>query len=199
MRPSFKLLACALFLPFLASGQSKLLSIAGRISDLAGNPIEGATVKILALEGEPIWRGVTDSTGEFGANNLRQGTHVVEVAARGFHNERRIVILKADDASRLDIGLIAGELTYTPPIAVSGVVRDSSGMLLSRATLTVRAVFNSRLTTRAKTDGRGHYSLPVSNPGRYEIVVLANDGRSITVLASLGQPWANQTLDISLR
>jgi len=98
----------------------------------------------------------------------------------------------------LDIGLIVGELTYTPPIAVSGVVRDYSGKLLARATLTVRAVFNSRATTTAKTDARGHYSFFVSKSGRYEIVILSKDGRSATILAMLGQPWANQTLDISL-
>jgi len=195
--PSLKLLACGLLFALTIFGQSKSPSITGRISDLIGNPIEGATTEILGAEGGPIWRGVTDSTGQFGTNTLSPGTYVVEVAARGFHKERRTVILKDTDALRLDIGLILGELNYAPPFAVSGVVRDHNGKLLSRATVTVRAVFNSRVTTTAKTNAHGHYSLLISKSGRYEIVVLAN-GRSVTILARLGDPWVNQTLDILL-
>ena len=117
--PSLKLLACGLLFALTIFGQSKSPSITGRISDLIGNPIEGATTEILGAEGGPIWRGVTDSTGQFGTNTLSPGTYVVEVAARGFHKERRTVILKDTDALRLDIGLILGELNYAPPFSVS--------------------------------------------------------------------------------
>ena len=197
MRPSFNVLPLVLLLALTSSGQSKLPSITGRITELAGNPLEGATVEISTAAGERIWHGVTGATGEFGIENLRQGKYAVEVSARGFHKERRIAILKEADKLRIDVGLIVGELSYVRPIAVSGVVRDYNGKLLSAATLTARAVLNSRVTTTAKTDAHGHYSFSISKPGQYEIVVLSN-GRSVTVLASLGEPWTNQTLDISL-
>lgn len=84
MRLSSGFLACALLFASVASGQSKLPSITGRITELAGNPLEGATVKISTAAGEPIWHGVTDSTGEFGTDKLRQGTYLFEVLLEAF-------------------------------------------------------------------------------------------------------------------
>lgn len=89
-------------------------------------------------------------------------------------------------------------MTYTPPIAVTGLARDVNGKPLPRVLLTIRAAFNSRVLTTVKTDARGHYVFFVSTPGEYEIILFpANYRRSTVVLASLSQR-ANQTLDIWL-
>lgn len=146
----------------------------------------------------PIWRGVTDSTGEFGTNNFREGTYVVEAAARGFHKERRIVILKVNDALRLDIGLILGELTYTPPIAVTGLARDVNGKPLPRVLLNDTCGIQFASTDNRQNGCSRTLCFFVSTPGEYEIILFpANYRRSTVVLASLSQR-ANQTLDIWL-
>jgi hypothetical protein len=56
---------------------------------------------------------------------------------------------------------------------VSGTVRDSSGEVLPRASVTIEEV-DTGLAYRAQTDNRGFYALPVLPVGRYELRVEAS-------------------------
>ena len=69
----------------LASAQTATLS--GRITDSAGDPIDGVTVRI---EGTSM-RGTTDANGAYQINGVPPGTHTLRVGIIGYRPGSRVV------------------------------------------------------------------------------------------------------------
>ena len=81
--------------------------------------------------------------------------------------------------------------------SISGTVQDPSDSVVPNASVTVREV-NTGLKSVTHTDGKGHYTLPVLQVGRYEMNVEAAGFRAYQRKDILLDTDAALTLDVRL-
>jgi hypothetical protein len=81
--------------------------------------------------------------------------------------------------------------------SISGVVKDSSGSVVSDANVTVREV-ETGLVYRARTEGQGYFTFPVLPVGHYELEVQATGFRAYRLKGIVLDTNAALTLDASL-
>src|ERR1700674_2739905 len=84
-----------LLLSFPLFPQTSTGRIQGVITDQTGGSIAGATVAVTNVQTGVVRNLTTDQAGEYVAPNLRPGTYVVRVAAKGFKTiERQNIVLE---------------------------------------------------------------------------------------------------------
>jgi hypothetical protein len=140
-------------------------SIAGRVLAPAGEPIGGATVRVLAGPGRPSFglpSAQSDSQGRFRIDGLEPGTISLIAEAEGFAATQSEPIEAAGEVAGIDLVLergarIVGELR--------GLSLDQLGRVMVAATRT-----SSRLMGRADFEGR--YTIEGAGPGRWSVVAM---------------------------
>jgi protocatechuate 3,4-dioxygenase beta subunit len=64
--------------------RNSAVPVKGRVTDITGGGIVGATVRITNTQSDVAWEAITDSAGTYAFPNLEPGTYKVEVTANGF-------------------------------------------------------------------------------------------------------------------
>jgi hypothetical protein len=72
-------------------------SISGKVVDIGGSPIEGATVKLYDGDGNIIDSASTNSTGEFTFQDLDFGNYTLQVSKEGYQDASKLVALMSTD------------------------------------------------------------------------------------------------------
>jgi len=152
---------------------ARLGSIAGQVTDSAGNPIEGALVEYWG-PGSSYWRGAsTDADGVYTIANLQPGDYRLRASKSGFvtlywtstggtlnYSEAELVTASLDTVTE-NIDFSLPRIT-----SISGVVRDNFGNPIQGA-----YVYADRTeccwSSSATTDGDGRYSITNLAAGEY--------------------------------
>jgi hypothetical protein len=134
-------------------------TIAGRVTDPAGNPVPGATV---ALRGTRGRQTVTDAAGRYVFGTLPPGAYTVEVAGTGF------ALVPAASS----VALAEGEQRTQDFAAVSysirGRVRDAARNPIPRVAVRLYDA-SGVLLRRTVTTSRGTYVISGLGPGDYVV------------------------------
>lgn len=137
-----------------------------------GNPISGATIKI--LNSTPLTQESSGSTGFYKAGQLQGGAFTVQVFKPGFQVALVPVLLENGKVTTLDVELfpegnltISGQVLRSPqllPVGVASVFLNGADLVYSTA-----------------TDKEGMFSISGVQPGIYDVVAsAANIGEGIT-------------------
>ena len=146
-------------------------TLAGKVTDTRGRPIQNARLSGLLLEGDspvgiPLQKlsafGVevpsTNEAGEFSFDRVPEGTLKLKFTHPEFAQETVSDILSGSG----DV-----KATMDPGVLVQGVVRARGSQLaVARAALLVAGPGDERSTAIAVTDTRGHFAIKLK-PGRY--------------------------------
>jgi hypothetical protein len=146
-------------------------TLAGKVMDPRGHPIQNATLSGLLLQGdEPIGIPLrklsafgfeipsTNDAGEFSFNRVPDGTLALKFTHPEFAQETVSDILS---------GSTDVKATMDPGVMVQGAVRARGSQLpVARAALLVAGPGSERSTAIAVTDTRGHFAIKLK-PGRY--------------------------------
>lgn len=93
-------------------------AVAGTVRDASGNPVSGATVRVLSSEGAVVRQGTTDGTGRFQIDGLAPGTYRVQAHHPAFGHagyrqitvhSGRVTALNFSLGGVVEEGLVAGE------------------------------------------------------------------------------------------
>jgi hypothetical protein len=144
-------------------------SIRGCVTNLFGEPLDGATIILSGDNNLPLFRVRTSSSGEYTFTGLAPGKYSIFFALGGFRQEHRTVSLSDGQQEILNLGLEVGDLGDLPTKIVKGVVLLPDQRGAPGANVILRNAFNERVTWRVKTNSRGHFKIRVSQPGRYLI------------------------------
>lgn len=178
----------------------KFVSIQGRIVNLYGAPIEGASIEVTSESGGQSLKTHSDQGGNYKISNLPAGR--LKLLARAFGSEREelFITLEAGEQKLLDLGLEFGRIIDPFPIQVQGVVQQPDGTPLRDATVTIKNAFNERLSRQVRSDDAGRYKVEVDNPGQY-IVYVTKPGFqvcSVAVILPATLPRESRVVDLTL-
>jgi len=172
-------------------------AIRGFVTDLLGNPLVGATVK---LSGASVQRVTTDSGGEYRLEALVADKPSLSASYPGFERGHETLTSCADRAVPVivNFGLVAGRLADLAPFPFEGDVVDGRGHPVVDAVVTIANPFNGGLTLSVLTNEKGRFRADIPNPGQY-IVRAHRPGYRVaarTVLAPAG--LSRQVVRVSL-
>jgi hypothetical protein len=91
--PRILLLLLCSFLPALAQNAGRLR---GRVLDPSKRPAPGAEIHISQQNGQAVFKGVTNASGEF-ALPLAEGSYQMDIRRDGFEEQRKTVIMRQQD------------------------------------------------------------------------------------------------------
>lgn len=167
--------------------------LSGRITDLFGEPLEGAVVRVFPFStniGEPrIERraspveATTNSKGDYSIAGLPPGSYTVTVELRGFRRFESCLVTIQPGINTMDFGLEVGVNIDVPIIRIEGLVRRADRSPITDATLTIISVFNRALTEQTRTDQKGRYKFAILAPGHY--VLIASKSRFATAAKAI--------------
>jgi hypothetical protein len=134
-------------------------SIAGRVIDPAGRPIQSATV---TLRGVRSRQTSTDATGSYSFATLPPGSYAVEVSGTGYHLRQaaQAVALVEGEARALDFFAISHE--------IRGRVTDAAGRPIPKVIVRLYDA-SGVLLRRTVTSARGGYAIKGLGPGTYAL------------------------------
>ena len=117
-------------------------SLSGKVTDIAGKPVEGATVYIIDLK----LGATTNASGAYQFNNLPSGSYLIEVKSIGFKPFSQNIVLS--NSTTQDFQLIES-FTEIGAIVVTGV---SKATLIKRNPVPIVSVSHDYLTTNLFTN-----------------------------------------------
>lgn len=138
------------------------VSIKGKVTDEAGNPVAEANVKIHLTEDQSI---TSNSDGEFHFSNLAAGNYQLTVSASGYRTYVDTITVWPGKVTHADVVLKRGD---TPSIA-GFVLDEKTGDAIQNATVQTTPVTDSPIT-----DASGRYEFGKLEPGTYTVRVFAN-------------------------
>ncbi len=140
-----RLLLVLAILAMVTIGQARAIA-AGRVVDLTGAAVAGATVSMLNARQAVVETAVTDERGEFKMRGSAPGTYELLVGAyRGLGARRVAITVTADGAAPVVIRLGAVELVEEVTVTAEiGVVQS-----LDQTTQQVNVIEENKLTQRA--------------------------------------------------
>jgi hypothetical protein len=149
------------------------LYIRGRVLNPAG---VGAAGKGVGATSGVRARESTDEKGNFVIGPLMPGTYQLVAAAGGFDGSGD------DDRQSEPVSASAGDenvvLRLRAGVGIEGTVLDAKTHILARAELQLIQTDGSRFTNiPGSADQDGHFVMWRLNPGAYDLVAFANDGR----------------------
>lgn len=165
-------------------------SIAGMVTDLDGNPVDGADVAFTGTSVAPVTSG---ADGKFAATGLPVGMITVSVSKDGFVTKDETPTIAKKKVADLAVKL---EKKPVPKATLAGKVSDTDGKAVANAT--VRAEGST-----ANTDVSGSYTIDVvvaQTGGTYNVDVTAAGykDKSATVALTPGQPAAKDFTLLSM-
>lgn len=149
--------------PVLA-GDKGNQEIYGQITDLFGNPIQGATIELV---GDERQIATADQEGNYRLINIQTGEKNIVVKFRGFVQEKILAFVKEGEKRLLNVGLRVGNLSSTPSLKITGTVVSANGLPLAYTRITLINAFNHQVSFQSFTNHRGKYNLSVNHPGQY--------------------------------
>ena len=175
-----------------ANQKDKKVSLKGRVTDLMGQPIAGATVQLY----ERSWYNilaqikftktvVTDNHGEYLADNVPYGYYLISIRAKGFSYTEMSRIFLGEDETILDIGVEVGKLTDIGPFEFSGVIKDEAGNPLPDATVGLMSAYNSSIRFQTRTSKEGKYRFVITTEGQF-ILFASKSGYAVSATAVNG-------------
>ena len=180
--------------------------IYGRVTDLAGNALKGATLKLFIMRSRTVdgirvpfmaelrQRSITDDQGNYNIESLPRGEYTISVDLRGFRHTEVGVFLQ-EGTKLLDIGLQLGVNGDIPRMEVVGVVRQADDSLLRDATVTAISTFNRQIVEQGRTDSAGRFAIVLTVPGQY--VVFASKPGFVTRATNIAS-GGRKTVDFTL-
>jgi hypothetical protein len=162
--------------PVDAQQKGEKVIIHGRVTDLFGHTLEGATLKFFSrigskppTEAKLVKSTTTDANGSYSLDDLPYGYFLVTAELQGFlYTElSRVYFGKGDNL--LDIGLEVGVNWDVPPIEIKGTVRQTDKTPLKDVTVTLMSAFNPEIVYRTRTDEHGKYKFVVYTSSQYLI------------------------------
>ena len=165
-------------------------SIAGMVTDLDGNPVDGADVAFTGTSVAPVTSG---ADGKFAATGLPVGMITVSVSKDGFVTKDETPTIAKKKVVDLAVKM---EKKPVPKATLAGKVSDTEGKAVANAT--VRAEGST-----ANTDVSGSYTIDVvvaQTGGTYNVDVTAAGykDKSATVALTPGQPAAKDFTLLSM-
>jgi protocatechuate 3,4-dioxygenase beta subunit len=170
-----------LFFLSIASAQQSAGSVAGQVTNIAGDPIRKADVTLRPTGNDPrpgaVLVGSTDASGAFVFSSLQPGKYTVSAQRNGFvsQNGGRPAIQSVSVAAGQNVTGITIKLT--PHSIVTGKVLDEDGEPLFGAGVSIleERYFRGRRTLSARGNGSvndlGEYRIAGLQPGRYFVAV----------------------------
>ena len=170
-----------------ALSASEPCAVHGTVTDLIGEPLRGATVKLVS--GQSSTETLTDTTGRYCFKSVASSQVEVRGFFPGFHRGSQEVQVPPDGSIVVDIPLKVGLLHFNPDRFVQGTVRDEEGDGLTDVLVQAICVYSPDLILSARTNEDGEYELNIRQPGQYAIVA-RQPGRLARskVLKFKGQP-----------
>ncbi|MGM7702003.1 carboxypeptidase regulatory-like domain-containing protein [Pseudalkalibacillus sp. Hm43] len=168
-------------------------TIRGTVTEQAtGDPIVGANVNILDLNGQVVATTATNTIGNYFVDRLAPGSYTVSVSKVGFAKSMKGAIVNADDFTIVNVAL--GSSTGS----VFGILRDEQGNRLEGLEIGVRLLDNKGLlllSTVASPDS--DFSFLNLSPGQYLISISAEGFQSKVVPVTV-VGGESKNLDITL-
>src|SRR5579871_1908853 len=152
-------LTCVLCLVFasIASGQTVLGTLEGRVTDASGKPIAGANITLTVEETGQKREAVTSADGEYSLTLLPPGPCRLEASKAGFGSHGQSLTLLTDAKTRVNITLTQGRSERVEVTAPATPLRSESGA--------ISVVIENRSVTQLPLDGRNFYDLSLLLPG----------------------------------
>lgn len=161
LRLSFVLcsISVALLISVSLSAQNNTGRILGTVTDQSGGAVPNGMVVVTNVQMGVARNLTTDSAGEYLAPDLLPGTYAVRVTAKGFQTiERRDILLETGKDVRIDLQLVAGEVTQT--IEVTGAVP-----LVDTTNATLGGTLSNDTINDLPLNGRNYQNLLSLRPG----------------------------------
>lgn len=167
-------------------------SIAGRVTDANGDPVEGAALEIVDEAGRNVFMiSMTQSSsdGTFAQGGLAPGTYEVTLKKDGHAPASRTLTVRAGEATEAEFILLRGGEIEVTALTSTGepvqdavvVLRDDAGERVTRG-LTIDNLFSLGQT---RTDRFGRVTLSGLAPGRYRVAVTSGGVTSPAVDADV--------------
>jgi RNA polymerase sigma factor (sigma-70 family) len=139
-------------------------SVAGKVQDSNGNPVEGAKVRELRQNSEGEHSEMTDPTGAFEFKNMKTGELMLSVQAKGF--------APAVQSLRITGNLASIQFTLGPGQLLRGRLIDESGHPLTNAFAeTTRLDFDKfKWSTNTDSEGRFEWDSAPHEPVAYSFL-----------------------------
>ncbi|MGH9574732.1 MAG: carboxypeptidase regulatory-like domain-containing protein [Candidatus Acidiferrales bacterium] len=103
----------------------KLSAVSGRVTDVSGAVIPGATVGLREASGG-MWQVATGADGTFQFTGIPDGHYDLTVTAPGFRSNRQTLDLKPSEVATLQPILSLGAVTQTVEVTASAPVLETS-------------------------------------------------------------------------
>ncbi len=143
-------------------------TISGTVSDTTGG-ISGAVVTAVS-ETDPNYSAstLTDSSGDYSVGGFLTGTYMIIVQADSYvsDSETNVSVTSGEDSADHDFTL------GTSGGSISGTVYESDGTTAIEGAL-VSCYCQGKSMVNTITDSNGNYSLPLLQPGTYEVNAFA--------------------------
>ena len=149
-----------LALPQTGSAQVLYGSLTGRVTDLQGAVVPGATVTLTQKETNQTRQSVTDASGGYDFATVAAGTYTVKISKSGFKTvSRESIVVTLNNVTRADVTVEVGQVSETVIITA-----DAAPIKTDRAEV------SAELTTRPLHDlpvplGRNYQQLFKTLPG----------------------------------
>ena len=148
--------------------------LTGKVTDVNGNPVEGAEVVVKDNTGKELGHDTTDVNGDYTVPNVPDGTHEITIEKDGKTETDQVEIgnngqtVTGGGDAQLQVGGadVTGTITDVNGKPVEGaevVVKDETGKELGRDT----------------TDGNGDYTIPNVPDGTHDVTI-EKDGKTET-------------------
>lgn len=149
-----------LALPQTGSAQVLYGSLTGRVTDLQGAVVPGATVTLTQKETNQTRQSVTDASGGYDFATVAAGTYTVKISKSGFKTvSRESIVVTLNNVTRADVTVEVGQVSETVIITA-----DAAPIKTDRAEV------SAELTSRPLRDlpvplGRNYQQLFKTLPG----------------------------------
>lgn len=182
------------------TSQASLTTLRGRVIDLLGNGIEGASVTVRDSTGVATTRTITDKQGDFGLKLTLASMGSVSIEASGF-SRRQLPITDFFVGNNKEPRVIALELGRIG-LSNAGVINGK--VLVNRRLnrpIQIRLIsaYDPGLEVSTYATRRNEYSIEVANPGVYILFAIPNSSticaRGVSVKPTVAQKKYSVDLD----
>jgi hypothetical protein len=178
-----RLALCLLVFSAAASAVAQTTgSLEGRVSDAAGNPIPGVTIRATSTSLQGSREAITDGDGSFRIPVVPPGEYALVASREGFRSVSKEALVRLDSTAHVAMML---EPALTDEVTISGTAPP-----IDFASTTTGTNYRSRVTARLPVD-RNYADVVKANPG-VTTDRGATEGRSLALSISGATSAENQ-------
>jgi Tol biopolymer transport system component len=94
-------------------------TINGRVEDAFGNPVTGAEVRVIRVDGQEATTQFTDGAGNFIIDDVRVGTNTIIASALGYEPVQRDITVDAGESVDVELTLVDFTASFTGSVILS--------------------------------------------------------------------------------